>query len=212
LFVRCKKRLFYKCFRAVERLCTLSLRFHFGLWSSIVSDFKRRQIESLLVALEDEFSRMRIVHDENARHRQCLEQNIVYLEEEVVRLRNQGQSASEAASQTANLNQKYLQFLAQYDGWQKEFEGFLITDSAINRLRPHMKVPPAVPPGLLPGFVSPLRSHTVATSAVRSGSAFASPDRLISSHCDAIIDSSLCASVGRHSQVRRRGGGYDLDV
>jgi hypothetical protein len=214
-FIFCKRFLFVRSFRVVCRLCAFSLRVHFRGWSSIVVNWKREQIESLVISLEDEFSRIRVVNEQHDRHRQHLELQVATLEQEVRRLRIHGHIISDEAMQLARLNQKYMQILAQYDGWQQEFEGFVMTDAAINRLRPHvqsLKLPPAVPPGMLPVFVSPLRNQIAEPSVARSGRAFTSPDRHNSSPSDAFLDSTLSASVGRVSQARRRGGGYDLDV
>ena len=208
-FLLIKKRLLVCSVRAVSRFCFFSLRNFFRHWFSLVTNFKRHQIESLLLSLEEEFSRMRVVNDDYAQHRQHLEIKVVKLEEEVVRLRNHGQSVSDEALQLARLNQKYMQVLAQYDGWQQHFEGWMLTDAAINRLRPHLqlKLPPAVPPGLLPGF-SPQRSHAAAISIVNS----VSPDRHVLSPSDTNLDSKASSSASRHSNARRRGGGYDIDT
>jgi Zn-finger nucleic acid-binding protein len=200
--------------RVFFRSCSFSIRFHFRHWSSLVSHLKRVQIESVLSSLENEFSRMRVIQDEFSKERQCLEQKVVDLENQVSRSHAVEMSLSSEAHHLATLNDRYMKTIAQYHEWQREFEGFIMTDCAINRLRAHgLKLPQVIP-----GFVSPPHNHMRSSSSERNVRSHTSPNRYISSpsdaqtpHTSSSANHISASSAYRHSNIRRVGGGFNID-
>ena len=200
--------------RVFFRSCSFSIRFHFRHWSSLVSLLKRVQIESVLSSLENEFSRMRVIQDEFTKERQGLELKVVDLENQVFRLHAVETSLSREAHHLASLNDRYMKTIAQYQEWQREFEGFIMTDCAINRLRAHgLKLPQVIS-----GFVSPPHNHVRSSSSERNVWPHTSPNRYISSpsdaqtpHTSSSANHTSASSAYRHSNVRRVGGGFDMD-
>ncbi len=200
--------------RVFFRSCSFSIRFHFRLWSSLVSQLKHAHVESVLSSLENEFSRMRVVQDEFSQERQCLELKVVELENQVSRLHAVEMSLSSEAHHLASLNDKYVKTIAQYHEWQREFEGFIMTDCAINRLRAHgLKLPQVIP-----GFISPPHNHMRSSSSERNVRSHTSPNRYISSpsdaqtpHTSSSANHISASSAYRHSNIRRVGGGFNID-
>jgi len=184
----------------------------FHCWVASVSIIKQEHVDSLLVSLESELDRMRLVQQQYVQERIDFQSRVVELEDEIAMLRRVlHKCKSTEAAALANLEQ-HRQILAQYDDWQKEFEGFMVTDSAINRLRAHgLKVPPRSPQ-----FVSPAPTPVRATSAAGPKQrAHSSPERQLSSPSDALplpppLPLQSPAASGARTNVRRRGGGYDI--
>ncbi len=198
----------------------LDLKFSIGIvrsvfrhWCSLVCDLKRHQIESLLLSLENEFSRVRLIQDQFSVDRQVSDSKILELEREVAHFRSKEQKACAEALQLASLNHKYACALAELQAWMKEFEGFVVTDGAINRLRAHGLTLAQFPSHPVPSAFSSPPLHVRSFSAERRGRVHTSPDRRLnaSSLSDAFTPQPSSSAL-RHSGVRRRGGGYDLDV
>jgi hypothetical protein len=180
----------------------------FSYWVAAVSSLKHQQVDALLFSLETELERMRAVQQQFVQERSDFQLMIVDLEDEIASLRSvlHKSQVNEAAA-LANLKQCQL-IMTQYDDWQKEFEGFMVTDSAINRLRAHgLKMPPRSPQ-----FVSPAPTPVRVAHAARSNRAHShsSPERLpLHSPSDA-PHLQAPASSGRRTHARRVGGGYDV--
>ena len=204
------------------RLCRhrLYLKFSHGTvrsvfrhWCFLVSDLKRHQIESLLLSLENEFLRVRCIQDQFSVDRQVSDSKILELEREVAHFRSKEQKAYDEALQLASLNHKYSRALAELQAWMKEFEGFVVTDGAINRLRAHGLTLAQFPSHPVPSACSSSPLNVRSFSAERRGRLHTSPDRRlnVSSPSDTFTPQPSSSTL-RHSAARRRGGGYDLDV
>jgi hypothetical protein len=212
-FVVTKARLRLCMHRLCSKFSVGILRSFFRHWSFLVSDLKRHQIEALLFSLENEFSRVRLIQDQFSVDRQVYDSTILQLEREVAYFRSKEQKACDEASQLASLNHKYSCALAELQAWMKEFEGFVVTDGAINRLRAHGLTLAQFPSHPVPSAFSSPPVNVRSFSAERRGRLHTSPDRRLNvSGLSDTFTPQPPSSTLRHSGARRRGGGYDLDV
>jgi hypothetical protein len=180
-----------------------SCKNHFSCWRNFVADVNRDRVDCCLFSLDSELVRLRCVQEDYFRVRGELEAKVFDLEGQVCRLRAVEEHHIRQVANLTQLNQKFRHLFSQYGEWHKQFEGFVITDSAINKLRAHgLKLPPALPAE----FESPSPIRVRATSAEHCSREDMSPLRSTPS---LRVTPTSSASAGKKPLVRL-GGSYRL--